>query len=220
MSYLGITFKDNSEQLELIRLMNENNLPIVFCLGQAGTGKTFTALVAALDLQERRKYKYLIYSRNPVQMGEDMGYLPGGIDDKYDPFIAPLTDNLKNIADLNKHNPREYQAHFDCVPIAFMRGRSFENTIVIIDEAQNLNFEALQTIITRLGKYCKIVLLGSPNQIDDEKQRRKPRCDFLRILDVMERLPYVGKVELTKSMRSEWCTEVDNLLSEEKRKNG
>ncbi len=216
MSTFGISFKNNPEQLELVRLINENNIPIVVCTGDAGTGKTFASLVAALDLQSNRKYKNIIYGRNPMSLGEDMGFLPGDLDQKYGPYMGPLYDNLEAIARVKKGNdtPESLIKHVEMVPIAFMRGRSFTDTILIIDEAQNLDLITLKALLTRVGDYCKIILLGSLNQIDDPKQRRKEKSDFEQVVDKIKDLPYVRTIELTKSMRSPWCVEIDKLLRE------
>ena len=105
-------------------------------------------------------------------------------------------------------------AHIEMTPIAFLRGRSFEDSIVIVDEAQNLDLVALKTIATRLGKYCKLVLLGSMNQIDDRRQRQKEKCDFEKVMEKLHELPYVGFVHLEKSMRSDICGEIDRKLNE------
>ena len=89
------------------------------------------------------------------------------------------------------------------IPIAFLRGRSFRDTILIIDEAQNLDLTALKAILTRVGDYSKVVLLGSMNQIDDPRQRKKDKCDFEKVMEATINLPYVGYINLTKSMRSD-----------------
>lgn len=221
MSYMGVSFKNNAEQTELIRLIYENHIPIVFCTGKAGTGKTFTALAAALQLQSEGRYGNIIYARNPVQLGEDMGFLPGDLEDKYTPFMGPLKDNLESIASIsNKNtgkkskNANELEKHIECTPIAFLRGRSFENTILIIDEAQNLDLVALKACLTRFGRFCKVILLASLNQIDNRLQNRQGPCDFEKVLNKLKDKPYVGYVELKNSMRSDVCTEIDDLLGE------
>ena len=216
MSTLGISLKNNKEQQELMRLIEENNRPIIFAIGKAGTGKTFATLATALQMKMEHKYGKIVYARNPVQLGEDMGALPGDIDEKYNPFMAPLFDNLEAICRISKdkHNAKDLAAKIEVTPIAFLRGRSFEDTILIIDEAQNLDLTALKTVLTRIGKFCKVVLLGSMNQIDDEKQRRKEKCDFEMVINKLRELPYVGYVELHQSMRSPICVEIDDLLGE------
>lgn len=216
MATFGISLKSNKEQQELVRLIEENNRPIIFATGKAGTGKTFATLAAALQLKDDRRYSKIIYARNPVQLGEDMGALPGGIEEKYNPFMAPLYDNLEAICRVSndKHNPHELAARVEIVPIAFLRGRSFEDTILIIDEAQNLDLVSLKTVLTRIGKFCKVILLGSMNQIDNKEQRKKDKCDFEKVMDKLVGLPYVGCVELTQSMRSPICVEIDDILGE------
>ena len=185
MASLGISFKGNREQQELVRLIYENNKPIIFCVGKAGTGKTFAALAAALQLKYEKRYGKIIYARNPVQLGEDMGFLPGTVEEKYSPFMGPLLDNLEAICRVSKdsHSPNELEHQIEAVPIAFLRGRSFEDTILIIDEVQNLDLMVIKTILTRFGKFCKVILLGSMNQIDNPKQAAKPVCDFQKVID-------------------------------------
>lgn len=216
MAFTGISFKNNKEQQELARLISENNLPIILCTGNAGTGKTFAALAAALQLKNEKKYRTIVYGRNPMPLGYDMGALPGGLDEKYGPYMGPLYDNLEAIAQVSdeRHNSNDLAAKIEVTPIAFLRGRSFRNTIVIIDEAQNLDLTALKAILTRVGDYSKVVLLGSMNQIDDPYQRRQAKCDFEKVIDAIQDLPYVGYINLTKSMRSDWCVELDGILGE------
>lgn len=221
MAFLGVSLKNNKEQQELVRLMNENNRPIIICTGNAGTGKTFAALVAALQMKQERKYSTIVYGRNPMPIGEDMGFLPGGLDEKYGPYMGPLYDNLEAIASLSKENlnPKELAQRIEMVPIAFLRGRSFRDTVLIIDEAQNLDLTALKAILTRVGDFSKVVLLGSMNQIDDPRQRKQAKCDFEKVIDAIKDLPYVGCINLTKSMRSDWCVELDGILGEIDRPN-
>lgn len=221
MAFLGVSLKNNKEQQELVRLMNENNRPIIICTGNAGTGKTFAALIAALQMKQERKYSTIVYGRNPMPIGEDMGFLPGGLDEKYGPYMGPLYDNLEAIASLSKENlnPKELAQRIEMVPIAFLRGRSFRDTILIIDEAQNLDLTALKAILTRVGDFSKVVLLGSMNQIDDPRQRKQAKCDFEKVIDAIKDLPYVGCINLTKSMRSDWCVELDGILGEIDRPN-
>ena len=228
MSVYGVNLGKNKEQIELVRLIQDNSTKIIFATGNAGTGKTFITLAAALQLQEDKQYSKIVYARNPVQVGEDMGFLPGDVEDKYMPFMGPLTDNLENIARINlkgtcsgnqkksliANKVNDLLHNIEVCPIAFLRGRSFEDSIIIVDEAQNLDLTALKTVLTRVGKYCKIILLGSMNQIDDWRQRKQEKCDFQKVMDKLCPQPYVGWVNLIDSMRSPICVEVDELLSE------
>ena len=141
--------------------------------------------------------------------------------------MSPLTDNLENLVRINykgkgggskkadiNNKVNDLMNRIEICPIAFLRGRSFEDAIVIVDEAQNLDLTALKTVLTRVGKFCKIILLGSMNQIDDWRQRKQPECDFQRVIDKLTPQSYVGYVNLVQSMRSPICVEVDNLLGE------
>jgi predicted ribonuclease YlaK len=145
-----------------------------------------------------------------------MGFLPGDISDKYNPFMGGLMDNLESICKHSSLKPalNQLKSQVEIVPIAFLRGRSFENTLLIVDEAQNLNLVALKTILTRVGAYSKVILLGSMNQIDDPRQARKEKCDFQKVIEKLSDRDYVGSVELVQSMRSPICVELDELLSE------
>ena len=211
------TLRTPEEQQEFARLICTTDKQIIFCTGKAGTGKTFCALATALQLKVLDKqYDHIIYSRNPVQLGEAMGFLPGDISDKFNPFMGGLTDNLESISRASALKPHvnDLKSKIDIVPIAFLRGRSFSNTILIIDEAQNLDLTTLKAVLTRFDDYSKIILMGSMNQIDDPKQARKDKCDFLKVIEALADEPYVGTVELVQSMRSAHCVRVDELLGQ------
>lgn len=214
MSVVGITTKNNPEQAELVRTILDNQHSIIFVTGNAGTGKTFISLAAALELLLAKKYGKIYFGRNPVQVGEEMGFLSGDIKEKYGPFMSPLYDNLEQIEKIGKQiNAKEALNKIECIPIAFLRGRNFENSIVIIDEAQNLDLVSLKTILTRMGKYTKLIICGSMNQIDNRKQNKK-NCDFQKVIDKLNGLEIVTTIELKQSMRSEWCALVDELLND------
>lgn len=220
MSVFGISFKNNKEQQELIRLINENSKRIIIVEGAAGTGKSFAAIAAALDLQHSKKYKNIIYTRNVVQVGENIGYLKGGIEEKVHPFMASLSDALNSINRLSEYRTTQADLfnRFEIAPITFMRGRTIDNdTICIVDECQNCSLVELQTLLTRVSEYGKIILLGSVKQIDDPKQVRKEKCDFQRVYECLQQFDYVGFIHFTKSMRSSWCTEIDEALEQLKK---
>lgn len=213
ISVVGVTTKGNKEQAELVRLIFEKNRPVIFGTGNAGTGKTFIALAAALELVRTRQYSKIVYTREPEEVGKSLGFLPGDLDDKFQVYMRGLYDNLEHIEKLGTIKAKEALMHIECVPIQFLRGASFEDTIVIVDEAQNLDMNSIKTVLTRVGKFCKVILLGSLKQIDNRDQSRKKECDFLRALNLLNEYNFVGSVHLEKSMRSEWCSIIDEILS-------
>lgn len=231
MAIFGISFKDNKEQAELVRQIMDRNQTIIFGLGKAGTGKNFAAIACALHLQDNNEYSDIYYARNPVQCGEDMGFLPGDLNDKYDPFMEPLKDTIKSIVNkcnfFEKKQKTEKKAQVEhllkqiiCLPLAFIRGRTIDDAIIIIDECQNLDANTLRTLMTRLGKNSKLVLLGSYNQIDQKEQKKQVvkhgKCDFQRVAEwfMTNRPEYSGGIELIKSMRSPICVDIDESFDE------
>jgi len=215
ISVVGVTTKGNNEQAELVRLIFENNRPIIFGTGNAGTGKTFIALASALQLVARdRKYGKIVYTREPEEVGKSLGFLPGDLDEKFEVYMRGLHDNIEHITAYSGIGKMEAMKYIECVPIQFLRGASFENTIVIVDEAQNLEMNSIKTVLTRIGKYCKVILLGSLKQIDNKAQQKKQKCDFQIALEKLRGQPFAGEVELIESMRSPWCSIIDEILSE------
>ena len=221
MAILGISVKDNKEQQEFVRLIQEKNKPIIFCEGLAGTGKSFIALATALELREQKKYNHIYYIRDAIQVGHDIGHLPGTADEKMEPYWGPVMDSLEAIihaSENGKHmNINDLAAKIEVVPLAFIRGRSFTNSIVIVDEAESFDLTALKTVLTRVDRWSKVIILGSLNQIDDWRQRKKDKSDFQRVMEVLvnnqDYSSIVGYVHLEKSMRSEWTTLIDDALS-------
>ena len=216
-SYCGVNVKNNPEQAEFARLICANNTPIVFCEGAAGTGKTIIAAAVALELKFDKKYSNLYYTRTPIQVGPQMGFLPGDANEKTYPYIAPLLDTLNAICRIsgNRYNERDLLSKFEIIPVAFIRGRNLEG-LVIVDEAQNLSLVEIQTLCTRVGEYGKIIFIGSSKQIDNPIQKKKQKCDFqLAYETLLEQMPdYTGFIHLEKSMRSPWCAEVDRIFEE------
>lgn len=213
MSVCGISTKENQEQAELIRLICDRQHPIIFCTGKAGTGKNFATLAAALQLVMDKKYGKVMYARNPVQCGENIGFLPGTAAEKLDPFMMSLKDNLIAIEQCGKTiKVTDALQKIEILPIFSIRGRSIDNTVLIVDEAQNLDLTTLRTILTRMGKYAKIIMLGSFNQIDDVKQRKQEKCDFQKTIEKLTEFNFVAHVELYQSMRSEYCALIDGAF--------
>lgn len=155
MASMGISFKGNKEQQELVRLIYENNRPIIFCVGKAGTGKTFATLAAALQLKTiEKKYAHIYYVRDSINVGHDIGSLPGTADEKMAPYWGPVYDSLeaiKRVSDCHL-NVNDMAEQIEVLPLAFLRGRSFCNAIIVIDEAESYDLNALKTVISRADR--------------------------------------------------------------------
>lgn len=159
----------NREQTFAVDLLLDSDVPIVTLVGKAGSGKTLCAIAAGLQqVMEGRKYNKLIVSRPVQPMGRDIGYLPGTMEEKMMPWLAPIQDNLQNLLG-DKATLQEYmdRGDIEIEAITYIRGRSIANAYMIIDEAQNLSVHELKTIITRVGEGTKIVLTGDIEQIDN-----------------------------------------------------
>lgn len=159
----------NREQLFALNLLCRDDIPLVSLTGLAGSGKTFLTLMAGLDGLNKNKYKRIVITRNIQPVGRDIGFLPGDADDKMLPWIAPIMDNFRQGVgdqDLTYFEVMRRSGKIEVAPLAFMRGRTFSDTFLIIDESQNSTIHELKTVITRIGENSKIVLLGDTDQID------------------------------------------------------
>jgi len=198
----------NAEQHFALDALLDDNIKLVSLVGKAGTGKTLLAVAAALTKTlEENKYKKILISRPIVPMGKDIGYLPGDINEKLDPWMAPIYDNLDHL--FGCHGDGDNQQWKQLVEkgmikveaLTYIRGRSIPNQIMIIDEAQNLSTHEIKTIITRVGEGTKIILTGDPEQIDslylDAINNGLTYC-----ADRMKQESIVAHIELTKGERS------------------
>lgn len=159
----------NREQLYALNALNDDNIPLVTITGLAGSGKTFITLMSAISALNRREYERIIITRNIQPVGRDIGFLPGDLNDKMTPWMAPIIDNFRHgfkDKDLTYFNAMRQKGTIEIAPLSFMRGRTFSNTFLIMDEAQNATIHELKTVITRMGTGSKLVLLGDVDQID------------------------------------------------------
>jgi len=210
----------NREQHCALDLLLTDEIKLVTLVGKAGTGKTMLAIAAGLQkVVEESTYTKLLVSRPIFPLGRDVGYLPGDIEQKLNPWMQPIYDNVEFLMGLSKsekRNGRSYQELIDLgfieiEPLTYIRGRSIPNQFIIVDEAQNLTPHEVKTIITRCGEGTKIVLTGDPHQIDN------PYVDLASnglsvVADRFKRERIAGHVVLAKGERSELAELAANLL--------
>ena len=142
------------------------NSTVTFAIGPAGTGKTYLAMAMAIAALKRKEIGRIILTRPVVEAGENLGFLPGTLDEKIDPYVRPLYDALYDMTDMEKDNQLISQGVIEIAPLAFMRGRTFNDAFLILDEAQNTTPEQLKMFLTRLGFGSKMVITGDATQVD------------------------------------------------------
>ena len=154
----------SKKQKEYVRALRTNQ--IVMSLGPAGTGKTYLAVAVALSMLLEKKVERIILSRPAVEAGEKLGFLPGDMKDKIDPYLRPLYDSLYDLLDYDKIQRKIESGAIEIAPLAFMRGRTLKNSFAILDEAQNATEIQIKMFLTRIGKNSKLVVNGDPSQVD------------------------------------------------------
>ena len=154
----------SEKQKKYVRALKESE--IIISAGPAGTGKTFLAVAVALTMLLEKKIERIILSRPAVEAGERLGFLPGDMRDKVDPYLRPLYDSLYDLLDFEKIQKKIEVGDIEIAPLAFMRGRTLKNSFAILDEAQNATDTQIKMFLTRIGENSKIVINGDPSQID------------------------------------------------------
>ena len=154
----------SEKQKEYVRALKDSD--IVISAGPAGTGKTFLAVAVALTLLLEKKIERIILSRPAVEAGERLGFLPGDMREKVDPYLRPLYDSLYDLLDFERIQKKIEIGDIEIAPLAFMRGRTLKNCFAILDEAQNATDTQIKMFLTRIGENSKIVINGDPSQID------------------------------------------------------
>ena len=154
----------SEKQKNYVRALRESDI-IISC-GPAGTGKTFLAVAVALTMLLEKKIERIILSRPAVEAGERLGFLPGDMREKVDPYLRPLYDSLYDLLDFEKIQKKIEVGDIEIAPLAFMRGRTLKNSFAILDEAQNATDTQIKMFLTRIGENSKIVINGDPSQID------------------------------------------------------
>ena len=154
----------SKKQKEYVRSLKTNQITI--SLGPAGTGKTYLAVAVALTMLLEKKVERIILSRPAVEAGEKLGFLPGDMKDKIDPYLRPLYDSLYDLLDYDRIQRKIESGAIEIAPLAFMRGRTLKNSFAILDEAQNATETQIKMFLTRIGVNSKLVVNGDPSQVD------------------------------------------------------
>jgi phosphate starvation-inducible PhoH-like protein len=179
-------------QADYVRVMR--SLELVFALGPAGTGKTYLAVAKAVSMMLKGKVDRLILSRPAVEAGEKLGYLPGDMKEKIDPYLRPLYDALYDMLPAEQVAKKLASGEIEVAPLAFMRGRTLANSFIILDEAQNTTPMQMKMFLTRLGENSRMVVAGDPSQVDLPGGTRSGLTEACRILDDV---PGIGFIRFT-----------------------
>ncbi|MEK7435199.1 MAG: PhoH family protein [Cyanobacteriota bacterium] len=173
-------FPKTAKQKEYIKSMEKND--IVFGIGPAGTGKTYLAVAKAIVALRDKSVSRIVLTRPVVEAGESLGFLPGDIQAKVNPYFRPLYDALGEMLDVEKYQKYLEKNVIEIAPLAYMRGRTLNDSFIILDEAQNTTKEQLKMFLTRLGEGSKAIITGDLTQIDLPKNRRSGLLDIQKIL--------------------------------------
>ena len=180
------------KQAEYINLLQ--NKDMVFCTGAAGSGKTYLAVAEALRLILNHKKNKLIITRPVVEAGESLGYLPGALEDKIDPYLRPLRDAMEYILPVESVKRLFEAGVIEAAPLAYMRGRTLNNAVVILDEDQNATHEQMKMFLTRMGENTKVFVTGDPSQVDLPK---KTASGLMHSIGILYKIEDIGFMELT-----------------------
>ena len=180
-------------QLKYVETMLAND--ITFCIGPAGTGKTYLAVAIAVSMLRKKQIRKLVLARPAVEAGEKLGFLPGDVQDKVNPYLRPLFDALEDMMDFTQVKKLMELDIIEIIPLAFMRGRTLNEAIIICDEAQNTSQLQMLMVLTRLGHGSKMIVNGDITQIDLDTRQKSGLVDAISLL---RRIKGIGFVELTQ----------------------
>ena len=184
-SISGRPIKSRSEnQQQLIEAYEKNDM--IFAVGPAGTGKTYLSIALAVKALKEKAIKKIILSRPAVEAGEKLGFLPGDMKDKIDPYLQPLYDALEDMIPAVKLQDMMEKHIIQIAPLAFMRGRTLSDAVVILDEAQNTTSQQIRMFLTRMGMNTKMIITGDLTQIDLPREQRSGLKEALKILEGVE----------------------------------
>ena len=180
----------SKKQKEYVKSLKNNQ--ITMSLGPAGTGKTYLAVAVALSMLLEKKVERIILSRPAVEAGERLGFLPGDMKDKIDPYLRPLYDSLYELLDYDKIQRKIESGAIEIAPLAFMRGRTLKNSFAILDEAQNATRIQIKMFLTRIGENSKLVVNGDPSQIDLPNKNQSGLAESQNILKGIKEIAVIN----------------------------
>ena len=186
----GVTIRPRTEgQREYLEAIRDHDL--AFCVGPAGTGKTYLAVATAVEALKEKRYRKIVLVRPAVEAGESLGFLPGDLQAKINPYLRPLLDALGEMMDYDQLKRYTSDDIIEVAPLAYMRGRTLNNAFIIMDEAQNTTVSQMKMFLTRMGANSKVVVTGDATQVDLPSQTQSGLADALKRLDKIEGLACV-----------------------------
>lgn len=212
-TFEDVKFKPrNKEQRFAMWALLSDDVKLLTVTGLAGSGKTFVALMAAISQIEAGKYDRLVITRNMEPVGRDIGYLPGTAEEKMAPWLAPILDNMRyQFRDPLKFENMKEKGQVEIAPLSFIRGRTFANSIILVDESQNASIHELKTIITRVGEGSKVILIGDTDQIDTPYINRQTNGLSI-VAKKMRNSKLTAHIHLPSGVRSGLATEAGKIL--------
>ncbi|MEM6268903.1 MAG: PhoH family protein [Bacteroidota bacterium] len=199
-------------QREILQAARDND--IVFALGPAGTGKTYMSVAIAVKALKEKEVKKIILVRPAVEAGENLGFLPGDLKEKIDPYLRPLYDALEDMVHFEKLKSYLEKNIIEIAPLAYMRGRTLSNAYVILDEAQNATEMQFRMFLTRLGKGSSVIITGDESQIDLPRKQRSGLVQGVRIFDGVEGIGIV-RMNPTDVMRHKMVKKIIKAYKKE-----
>jgi phosphate starvation-inducible protein PhoH and related proteins len=203
-------------QRRMVELSYEND--IVFATGPAGTGKTYTAVALAVRALKNKQVKRIVLTRPAVEAGESLGFLPGDLKEKIDPYLRPLYDALDDMVPIDKLNYYMQNRIIEVAPLAFMRGRTLDHAFIILDEAQNTTISQIKMFLTRIGPSAKAIINGDLTQID---LPRNQKSGLIKVIDILKNIEGIGMIHLTEKdvIRHKLVRKIINAFNKDIEKN-
>lgn len=202
-------------QEQMVKSIAENDM--IFAIGPAGTGKTYTAVALAVRALKNKEVRRIVLTRPAVEAGENLGFLPGDLKDKLDPYLQPLYDALRDMIPTQKLVGYLEDGTIEIAPLAFMRGRTLENAFAILDEAQNCTEGQLKMFVTRMGRSSKFVITGDITQIDLPRNQNSGLVQATKILQHVKGIDFIT-LDIRDVVRHKLVTRIINAYEKKEQK--